>query len=184
MSEHEQPPVWARQEGEPLNWYARFEAYRLAGPQRSLIGTYQAERVNAGKSSAQKLPGSWAEAAEKWHWRQRCETWDMHQLERQREAAELAYEQALAQHQARAREFAERAHTVSTRMLELLAERLNDMPAEELGAASAATWARAAAAVGGAAVESEAEALATEKLLQLLEEHEREQSKQAAAQGV
>jgi hypothetical protein len=184
MSKHEQPPVWARQEGEPANWYARFEAYRLAGPQRSLLGLYNEERQKAEKGSAQKVPGAWAEAAEKWHWRQRCEQWDMHQIERQREAAEDAYEQALAQHQARARAFAEQAHTVSTRMLELLAERLAALPAEELGAASASTWARAAASVGAAAVESEAEALATEKLLALLEEQEREQSKQAAAQGV
>lgn len=179
----EQQPVWARQEGEPANWYARFEQFRLAGPQRSLLGLYNEERQKAGKGSAQKVPGAWAEAAERWHWRSRCEAYDVHQIERQREAAEHAYEQALAHHQARARAFAEQAHTVSTRMLELLAERLADMPAEELGAASASTWARAAASVGAASVEAEAEALATEKLLTLLEEHEREQSKQKTAQS-
>jgi hypothetical protein len=30
--------------GEPIRWYARFTAYRLLGPRRSLLAAYQSAR--------------------------------------------------------------------------------------------------------------------------------------------
>jgi hypothetical protein len=153
-----------------MNWYARFEAFRLAGPQRSLIDIYHTERANAGKRAAQKVPGSWTETAKKWNWYERVEAWDVYQLGQQRAAAEQAYRQALEEHQQRARTFSEQAHEASTRMLALLSQRLAAMPVEDLAPAGLASWARAAAHVGAASVEARSEVLTVDNLLALLQE--------------
>jgi hypothetical protein len=40
--------AWERQPGEPNRWFERFDAYRLAGPARSLLGSVNAERLARG----------------------------------------------------------------------------------------------------------------------------------------
>ncbi len=70
--------AWDRREGEPARWYARFEAYRLAGPSRSYLATYNAERSkrSPGRPQAFRVPSSWRAAAQKWEWQARAEAWD------------------------------------------------------------------------------------------------------------
>jgi hypothetical protein len=80
---------WDRREGEPTKWYTRFEAYRLMGSNRSLLGTVNSEPGKEGqKRTSQNIPNSWRTAAEKWEWKVRAEAWDMR--EARREAAAVA----------------------------------------------------------------------------------------------
>ena len=39
--QEETVPVWERRAGEPGNWYARFEIYRLLGPTRTLARAHR-----------------------------------------------------------------------------------------------------------------------------------------------
>lgn len=66
-------------EGEPNLWFQRFERYRLAGPNRTLLGTVNAEKAERGiQRQAKKTPGAWNRRAEEWHWKERAEAWDEH----------------------------------------------------------------------------------------------------------
>jgi hypothetical protein len=72
------PQPWERRPGEPNRWFARFECYRLAGPNRSLLGTVKAERAQRAAKSSTSVPQAWAKNAKQWQWRQRAEAWDEH----------------------------------------------------------------------------------------------------------
>lgn len=72
---------------EPARWFARFTAYRTAGPGRSLLGCVNAEQEKSGKKRNNRVPGAWDKAFARWHWRTRAEAWDAH--ERARYEAEL-----------------------------------------------------------------------------------------------
>lgn len=74
---------WERQPGEPNRWYARFEAYRLAGPSRSLLGSVNADRQGRGKKS-RSIPQAWAANARRWRWQERAEAWDAFQRQQTR----------------------------------------------------------------------------------------------------
>jgi hypothetical protein len=48
----ESPEPWEQKLGEPNRWYSRFETFRLAGFNRSLLGVVNADRQQArGKQS-------------------------------------------------------------------------------------------------------------------------------------
>jgi hypothetical protein len=81
-----QAEPWDRLPGEPSLWYARFELYRLAGPNRTLLGTVNTEQANRGKQRQTSIPGAWSRAAAHWRWRQRAEAWDEHERQKAREA--------------------------------------------------------------------------------------------------
>ena len=67
-----------------MQWYARFERYRLLGPTRTIQAVWRQESV--GKS---KCPGQrWYEVFAYWKWQERAVAWD-HE-ERQRLRAEMA----------------------------------------------------------------------------------------------
>lgn len=83
--------IWERQPKEPNRWYARFEAYRLTGPRRSLLGSVNAERVRRGAAKTRSIPHAWAEQARSWCWQERAEAWDEHQ----RQQARVAHAQAV-----------------------------------------------------------------------------------------
>src|SRR5262249_9966141 len=103
---------WDRLPDEPANWYARFEAYRLAGPQRTLEGVWTAE----AKRSKAKRPGSdWYQAAKRWRWQERAEAWDAAQREEARscyaaqvEAGRLRWAALTAKALAKAERFIDR----------------------------------------------------------------------------
>ena len=66
---------WKRLEDEPAVWFARFDAYRLIGPRRSIDEAYR--RVRGLHQLSGKRPGqAWYNAAEKWDWQVRAEAWD------------------------------------------------------------------------------------------------------------
>jgi hypothetical protein len=77
---------WDRQPEEPNRWYARFERYRLAGPDRSLLGTFNAERAEKGATTKASPSGAWKRASEEWRWRERAEAWDEDERHRRRTA--------------------------------------------------------------------------------------------------
>jgi len=88
MSEGEKTTfeMWARREGEPNEWYARFHTFLLLGSSRSLYGAYTAWREQSGAKRAQKragLPQSWRQAAERWEWAKRAEAFDEHERAQQ-----------------------------------------------------------------------------------------------------
>jgi hypothetical protein len=82
---------WEQQPGEPNRWYSRFETFRLAGPNRSLLGVVNAERQQGGANKAKSIPQAWAKNAKEWRWRERAETWD----ERQRLEARATHQKEI-----------------------------------------------------------------------------------------
>jgi hypothetical protein len=68
---------WERLPSEPNLWWCRFEAFRAAGPTRSLLAAYNRERVGKSQKEAQvSAPGSWRAAAKTYRWIKRAEAWD------------------------------------------------------------------------------------------------------------
>ena len=81
VDQHE--PVWDRREGEPAMWFSRFdELFRPQGPERTLLGAYNAWRVEADKGVAKSSAKSWEKNCKAWAWRDRAEAWDAAQRER------------------------------------------------------------------------------------------------------
>jgi hypothetical protein len=75
--------IWARQPGEPLTWYRRFERYRLMVPVRSIVAVFREEK---GRNERDEAPGRWYEEAKKWRWDERVAAWDVYldgQIEQQ-----------------------------------------------------------------------------------------------------
>lgn len=83
----EQQQIWARQAGEPLTWYRRFERYRLMEPIRSIAAVFQDEEREKKRDKPRTKPtGDWYEAAKKWRWDERVAAWDVYldgQIEQQ-----------------------------------------------------------------------------------------------------
>lgn len=68
---------WDRENGEPLRWFARFDAYRLLGSSRSIEAAFRQVRVTDGLHG--ERPGAiWYEMARRWRWAERAEAWDAH----------------------------------------------------------------------------------------------------------
>jgi hypothetical protein len=93
-----QPQPWDRLPGEPNRWFSRFEHYRRAGSNRSLLGTVNDEREAQGKISQTKVSGAWNRAALDWHWKERAEAWDEHERQKAREAHAKAIEEMNQRH--------------------------------------------------------------------------------------
>lgn len=82
-TEEETVPVWERDLGEPGNWCARFEVYRLLGPSRTLAEAHR--RCARQEGLHAKSPGqAWQKISRRWAWRERAETWDHAERERLR----------------------------------------------------------------------------------------------------
>ena len=76
----DQSPIWDQQPDEPARLYARFDAYRLAGPTRSIRAIYQVQNATKGHA-----PGCWYSDALAWNWKARAEAWDAFERERLRQ---------------------------------------------------------------------------------------------------
>lgn len=75
--------IWKRLSDEVPVWFARFEAYRLIGPARSIDECYR--RVSGLHRLSGARPGqAWYKAAERWRWQERAEAWDEAERERLR----------------------------------------------------------------------------------------------------
>jgi len=90
--------AWERQPGEPNRWFARFEAYRLAGPARSLLGSVNGERSARGAAKSRSVPQAWATNAKRWQWRERAEAWDEFQRQEARVARAREVEEMNRRH--------------------------------------------------------------------------------------
>lgn len=67
--------IWKRLDGEPAVWFARFDAFRMIGPMRSIDEAYR--RVSGLHRLSGKRPGqAWYNAADTWRWWERAEAWD------------------------------------------------------------------------------------------------------------
>lgn len=77
---------WNRKAGEPMLWYSRFIIYRELGPERSLLGTYNAWRNERQRKAATGCGITWTRASKTWQWRQRAEAWDHFQQVRRMQA--------------------------------------------------------------------------------------------------
>ena len=118
-----QPSPWEPQPGEPNRWYARFESFRLAGPNRSLLATVNAERQQRRGRKSKSIPQAWAKNAHKWRWRERAEEWDEYQRQEQR----ASHAQEILDMNHRHRQEAKALQSTAV-------QRLKSMPAENLSA--------------------------------------------------
>lgn len=85
--------AWDLQPGENTAWYARFDQYRLLGPNRTLREVYRRERNIYRKSKQHAIHlGSvkeWNIVSASWEWTPRAEAWDMYmQMQQEMEAQE------------------------------------------------------------------------------------------------
>lgn len=158
---------WDRQPAEPTDWFSRFEAYRLAGPGRTLSAVYDAAQKSPKKPG--QVSGAWKDAAEKWRWHERAEAWDMHLIERRRADDEIAYRKQLERHRDNALKLGQVSLNNAVRILALLDTRLQGMEAKDIPLKQIAGLARAAAFVAEAALNGEAQALAVDELLRELD---------------
>lgn len=96
-------PIWSQQPGENNRWFNRFELYRLAGPNRSMLDAYNEEHrrkaEKAGKVYKRKtsMASNFYEKAREWQWEKRAQAWDNHVLEQQRAKDAEARGKALEQ---------------------------------------------------------------------------------------
>jgi hypothetical protein len=95
--------IWERQPGEPNLWYARFEAFRLAGPGRSLLAAVNEHRQQRGRGRTRSVPQAWASNAKRWRWRERAEAWDESQRQATRAARAVEIEEMGRRHVQEAR---------------------------------------------------------------------------------
>lgn len=88
---------WDRQDGEPILWYKRFDAFRAMGTKRSLLRLFKDEQVASGKrrpdEKVNDCPPSWRKASLEWNWRGRAEAWDTHEIDREREQERIERDQ-------------------------------------------------------------------------------------------
>jgi hypothetical protein len=98
--DHDLPPPepWERQPGESNLWYDRFEAYRLAGARRSLLGAVNAERRRRNAPPGRSVPQAWAKNAKRWRWLERAEAWDACQRAEGRRARAEGFEEMNRRH--------------------------------------------------------------------------------------
>jgi len=75
---------WDRQEGEPNNWWVRFEKFRKLGLRRSALAVYNEERAERGMAPAATCPGAWVPIIAQWEWRERAAEWDKYLIEQDR----------------------------------------------------------------------------------------------------
>ena len=60
---------WDRMKGESGRNYAHFEAYRLMGADRSLLGAYNAHLAQKGQQKRINTPSSWRKAFDLYNWK-------------------------------------------------------------------------------------------------------------------
>lgn len=165
--------AWDRQPDEPNNWYARFERFRLAGPNRSVLAVYNAERKAAGKSGAKSNPRPWDDAARAWRWRERAEDFDESERARRRSDDEARYRQELEEHRTHCRTLAAAELTMAAKLLTLVEKRLGTLKADELAAANLPNCLRAIAAITEAGLSAESQTLAVDHVMRQLLDAER-----------
>lgn len=165
------PNPWDRRPGEPSKWFARFEQYRLLGPNRSYLAVYKAERIAAGKSGAvTRIPGSWDENAAAWEWRARVEAFDVAEVERHRGSFEAAFRQRVDDYNRQLVQACDATFGAGVQMLTLAVKRLAKVQSEdELALADVPAAVRAGATAINLALNQKAAALSVGELLEFID---------------
>lgn len=100
-------------------WHARYERFRLAGPARSILGTWKAERAERGKKGQPtRQPGSWDKYIAAWPARARL--WDEHNQRAEAAAAQEAIEAEREQARKNRQRLLDAGQNILTRALLLL----------------------------------------------------------------
>ncbi len=116
-------------------WVERYERFRLAGPGRSLLALYNAERAAQNKPPAKRVPGAWDAIAKAGDWRTRAAAWDLDQLlARRREKEAEEYDLLLRARQNR-RRLLEAGYTFIVNAMSNIKEGVNDTQAVKVVAA-------------------------------------------------
>lgn len=69
---------WERMDDEPAFWFRRFEAFRMLGHDRSVLGIFNQWRLAKSRGVSRSAPKSWRNASKTWNWFVRAEAWDQH----------------------------------------------------------------------------------------------------------
>ena len=67
--------AWDKQPNEPELWYSRFDTYRSLGSTRTLESAFNAAK-RSERFSAARPGAAWHDAARRYQWRERAESWD------------------------------------------------------------------------------------------------------------
>lgn len=80
-----QPNPWERKPDEPTRWYDRFVQFYLPlGTTRSILRAYRlyTQSLEDGQSKSDKYaPSPWYDHSKTWHWSNRADAYDNHQLQ-------------------------------------------------------------------------------------------------------
>lgn len=155
--------AWDQQPGEPTNWFVRFEMYRLAGPDRSLLAVWRSAQISPKKPN--NLPSSWKDAAERWQWKERAEAYDLFELQQIKDEREQKYRDELNEHRERAKKLAIRNNAIADKALEIIKARLDTLHANQIEAKQIPMFLRAAADLAERALNAEAHALGLDELI-------------------
>lgn len=90
--------AWDQLEGEPLDWYRKFNIYRLIGMTRSLAKAHRNWRQADGKvaDKTARAGAAWFQMAKEWNWTERAEAWDEAQRQSLEEDATRIYGSGLS----------------------------------------------------------------------------------------
>jgi hypothetical protein len=126
----EKIPVWEQQNGEPHLWHCRFRRFLLMGPSRTVMGAFNAERVEQGKEKQKRPSGAWNRASEQYNWRERAAAYDDYQLSQSETALEAARREKERAWQERQDKLQESAFALAEKMIKK-AEGMLDFPLVE-----------------------------------------------------
>src|SRR5688572_13327258 len=83
------PKTYEQMEGEPIEWYLRFQKFMHMGPSRSVLSVYQQEwkakqapegsegHEKASQQVPQCVSGAWSRAIRQWDWYNRVAAYDL-----------------------------------------------------------------------------------------------------------
>lgn len=168
--------LWERQDGESGKAYAAFCVYRDMGKGRSAEAAYWTgkgyERDSLPRSKNGKIrapQGRWAQWCDRFVWVERARSYDLYlelMARRGREAQHLA---DLGAFRERQRKLAAATTEAAVELLKKANKRLAEMEPDDIPPGALPAFFRAAAAVAEASAGSEAQALAVDELMRLLD---------------
>lgn len=157
-------PIWERQPGESAKHFGWFEAFRLAGPARTVLGVYrQQDPARLGK--AQSPSGTWSRAAREWCWHERAKAYDDFVLEQTKDEREQKYREELEEHRERAKNLAIENIEIANLALQKIKERISVLHPNEIEPKQIPAFLRAAADMAERALNAEGHALGLDELL-------------------
>lgn len=117
------PQLWEKQDGEPDDWFDRFQLFKLLGSGRSLLAAYNSDRSRKGQSKSNSAPPAWRNASKKWQWVERSTAWDR----RQQQSNDQRYERSNRRWEKRLQELRDRQWDLAEKLMER-AEKMLESP--------------------------------------------------------